>query len=123
MWVECSKLVTGTERTECRSEGNAVARERPRVKASRWAVHDDEEVAAGGRSVKSWRARDRPLGKRNLTGRGRGRRVEKISVGGGAAAAVKWRPEAQCCRRQANRAGSHVREEEEERGEVRGTCL
>jgi hypothetical protein len=83
MWVECSKLVTGTERTECRSEGNAVAHERPRVKASRWAVHGNEEVAAGGRSVKSWRARERPLGKRNLTGRGRGRRVEKISAGGG----------------------------------------
>jgi hypothetical protein len=46
--------------------------------------------------------------------------VEKISAGGGAAAAVKRRPEAQRCRRQVSRAGSHVREEEEERGEVRG---
>jgi hypothetical protein len=42
--------------------------------------------------------------------------VEKIPAGGGAAAAVKRRPEGQRCWRQASRAGTHVREEEEERG-------
>jgi hypothetical protein len=42
------------------------------------------------------------------------RRVEVILVGGGAAAAVERRPEAE---------QGHVREEEEERGEVRRTCL
>jgi hypothetical protein len=49
--------------------------------------------------------------------------VEKISAGGGAAAAVKRRLEGQRCQRQASRAGTHVREEEVERGEVRGTGL
>jgi hypothetical protein len=50
------------------------------------------------------------------------RRVEVILVGGGAAAAVERRPEVQRCRRQEAEQG-HVREEEEERGEVRRTCL
>jgi hypothetical protein len=40
------------------------------------------------------------------------------AIGGGRAAAG-----AKHCRRQASRAGTHVREEEEERGEVRGTGL
>jgi hypothetical protein len=43
-------------------------RERQRVKAPWWTFHGDE-VAAGGRSGKPWRARGRPLGERNRTGR------------------------------------------------------
>jgi hypothetical protein len=65
-----SKIGTGTGGTECRGEGNAVAHERPRVKASRWAVHGNEEVAAGGRSVKSWRTRERAAGERKRSGQG-----------------------------------------------------
>jgi hypothetical protein len=57
MWLGHSELGTSTEGIECRSQGNAVAREREEVKARRWAVHGDEEVAAGGGSGSSWRAR------------------------------------------------------------------
>jgi hypothetical protein len=123
MWLGRSELGTGTEGIECRSQGNAVAREREKVKARRWAVHGDEEVAAGRGSGSSWRAREGPPGERTWTGKRRRRRMEKFSAGGGSAAAVKRRPEGQRCRRQASRAGTHVREEEEERGEVRGTSL
>jgi hypothetical protein len=124
MWLGRSEIGTGTRGTGCRSKGNAVARERPRVKASGWTVHGDDEVAAGGGSGSAWRARERPPGERRWTRRGRGQRVEAIPAGSGAAAAVKRRPEVQRCRRQASRAGAHVREEEEEeRGEVRGTGL
>jgi hypothetical protein len=99
MWLGRSELGTGTERIECRSQGNAVACEREEVKARRWAVHGDEEVAAGGGSGSSWRARKGPPGERTWTGKGRRRRVEKFSAGGGSAAAVKRRPEGQRCRR------------------------
>jgi hypothetical protein len=44
-------------------------------------------------------------------------------TGGGATAAVERRLEAQHYRRQASRAGAHMRKEEEERGGVRGTYL
>jgi hypothetical protein len=86
-----SKFGTGTGGTECRGKGNAVARERPRVKPSRWAVHGDEEVAAGERSMKSWRARERAAGERKEVRAGSGRRVEVDPAGGGAAAALERR--------------------------------
>jgi hypothetical protein len=95
MWLGRSEIGTGTRGTGCRSKGNAVACERPRVKASGWTVHGDEEVAAGGGSGSAWRARERPPGERTWTGKGRRRRVEKISAGGGSAAARGQR-----CRRQ-----------------------
>jgi hypothetical protein len=60
MWLGRSELGTGSSRTVCRRWSGAAARERPRVKARRWAVHGDEEVAAGGGSGSSWRARARP---------------------------------------------------------------
>jgi hypothetical protein len=60
MWVERSELGSGMGGIECRGDGNAAAREREEVKARRWAVHGDEEVAAGGGSRSSWCARARP---------------------------------------------------------------
>jgi hypothetical protein len=89
MWLGRLEIGTGTRRTGCRSKGNAVARERPSVKASGWTVHGDEEVAAGRGSGSSWRAREGLPGERTWTGKGRRRRVEKFSAVGGSAAAVK----------------------------------
>jgi hypothetical protein len=50
MWVERPKLSTGTSGIERRHQGDAVARGRQGIKALRWALHGDEEVAAGGGS-------------------------------------------------------------------------
>jgi hypothetical protein len=71
MWVERSELGSGTGGIERRGDGNAAAREREEVKARRWAVHGDEEVAAGEGSGSSWRAREGPPGERKWTGKGR----------------------------------------------------
>jgi hypothetical protein len=80
-------------------------------------------VAAGERLEKAWRARERPPGERKEVGAGRGRRVEGKPAGGGAIGGGRAAAGAKHCRRQASRVGTHVREEEEERGEVRGTSL
>jgi hypothetical protein len=71
MWVERSELGSGMGGIEHRGEGNAAACEREEVKARRWAIHDDEEVAAGEGSGSSWRAREGPPGERKWTGKGR----------------------------------------------------
>jgi hypothetical protein len=65
-----SELGSGTGGIERRGEGNAAAREREEVKARWWAVHGDEEVAAGEGSGSSWRAREGPPGERKWTGKG-----------------------------------------------------
>jgi hypothetical protein len=58
VWFGRSELDFETGGIERRGEGNAAAREREGVKAWRWAVHSDEEVAAGEGSGSSWRARE-----------------------------------------------------------------
>jgi hypothetical protein len=70
----------------------------------------------------AWHPARRPAKRARDGSRTMGLRVEVIPAGGGAAAAVERRPEVQRCRRQEAEQG-HVREEEEERGEVQGTCL
>jgi hypothetical protein len=87
------------------------------------AVNGGEGVAAGGWLGNAWRARERAAEEGNRAGTGRGRRVEVIPAGGGAAAAVERWPEAKDCRWQESRAGEHVREEEEEREGVWGAYL
>jgi hypothetical protein len=57
----------------------------------------DYDVAAGGGSGRSWRARGRAAREGNRAGIGRGRRVEVIPAGGGAAAAGERWPEAKDC--------------------------
>jgi hypothetical protein len=94
-----------------------------RLRALARAGNDGEIVAAGERLGKAWRARERPPGERKWTRIGRRRHVEKISAGGGAAAAVKRRPEGSATGGRAEQSRTHVREEEEERVEVRGTGL
>jgi hypothetical protein len=69
VWFGRSELDSGIEGIERRDEGNAAAREKEGVKALGWAVHGDEEVAAGGGSGSSWRAREARKGEE----RGRGR--------------------------------------------------
>jgi hypothetical protein len=75
-----------------------------------------DDMAAGGGSGRSWRARGRAAREGNRAGTGRGQRVEVIPAGGGAAAAAERR----LARRTAPAAGKqnrqHVPEEEEERG-------
>jgi hypothetical protein len=80
-------------------------------------------VAAGGRLGRPWHAHERAAGKKSRAGARGGRRVGFTPAGGGAAAVAERRPGAKDCRRQESRAGEHVHEEEEEREEVRGTCL
>jgi hypothetical protein len=46
-----------------------------------------------------------------------------VAAGGGAAATVKRRPEGSAAGGRAEQSRTHVREEEEERGEARGTGL
>jgi hypothetical protein len=81
-------------------------RERQGVKAPRWALHGDEEVAAGGGLGKPWHAQKRTAGRGKRSGASGGRHVVDDPAGGGATAAVERRPEAQHCRRQASRAGA-----------------
>jgi hypothetical protein len=100
-------------------------------RANGWVVelHKDDVVLARGlwrpakaRGSRGARARGHQgRGKRSGPGGNdawEGKPAEGGAIGGGRAAAG-----AKHCRRQASRAGTHVREEEEERGEVRGTCL
>jgi hypothetical protein len=83
--------------------------------------------------VRSWRPAN-GSGRRGARARGhqgRGKRSgpggddawEGKPAGGGAIGGGRAAAGAKHCRRQASRAGTHVREEEEERGEVRGTSL
>jgi hypothetical protein len=73
-------------------------------------------VAAGGGSGRSWRARERAAGERNMAGVGGGRRVDVIPARGSAVAAAERRPGAKDCRRQERNRAEHVLGEEEERG-------
>jgi hypothetical protein len=62
------------------------------------AGNGGEGLAAGGRLGNAWHARKRAAGEGNRAGTGRGRRVEVIPAGGGAAAAAERRPGAKHCR-------------------------
>jgi hypothetical protein len=50
-----------------------------------------DDVAAGGRFGRSWRSRRRAARKGNRAGVGKGRRVEAVQAGGGAAATAPQR--------------------------------
>jgi hypothetical protein len=56
-----------------------------------------EGVAAGGQLGTPWRARRRAARRGTKPGLGRGRRVEFIPAGGGAAAVAEQRPKAKDC--------------------------
>jgi hypothetical protein len=95
MWVERSELGTRTGGIERRRHRKAVAHERQEVKVSGWTIHGDEEVAAGGGSGSSWRARVRAAGERKGVGVGRRRRVGtcrswRWSLGRGAGGKRRW---------------------------------
>jgi hypothetical protein len=66
------KLDTGSNRTACGCGCGAAAREREKVKAPGWPAHGDQEVAAGDGSGTSWRAWEKPPGKRKEVETGRG---------------------------------------------------
>jgi hypothetical protein len=83
-WVEHSELGSGTGGIERRGDGNAAAREREEVKARRWAVHGDEEVAAGEGSGSSWRARARLGREGTAAGKARGDTWAHVEAGCGA---------------------------------------
>jgi hypothetical protein len=97
--------------------------ERQGVKAPRWALHSDKEVAAGGGLGKQWHAQKRTAGRGKRSGASGGRRVVDDPAGGGATAAVERRPGVQHCRRQASRAGGTCGRKKKRGEEVRGTCL
>jgi hypothetical protein len=110
---------TGTGGIGCRREGNAAARKRPRVKAQRWAVHGDEEVAAAGGSGLSWRARARPGREGTVAGEARSDTWARVEAGGGARGPVP-----------AVSGGGRAEQREKRRGQrkkkqagVRRTCL
>jgi hypothetical protein len=65
------------------------------LRLQRWAIHGDEEVAAGGGSGSSWRARARPGREGSRGRRGKGRRVGmcrnwRWSSGRGAGGKRRW---------------------------------
>jgi hypothetical protein len=59
-------------------------REREGDKVPGWAVHGDEEVAAGRGSGSSWRARARPGREGTAAGKARGDAWACVAAGGGA---------------------------------------
>jgi hypothetical protein len=79
-----SKLGSGSNRIGRVCWSGAVAREREKVKALWWAFHGSEEVAAGGSSGMSWRARVQPGREREAAGTEGRWRVEGVAAGGGA---------------------------------------
>jgi hypothetical protein len=115
-WVlELEEQNVGVEVMLLRARDNELrlCGERP-TGTRRWRPADARLIVARAREATRGEELDRER-KRATRGCDPSRRWR---CGGGREAAG-----AKHCRRQASRAGAHVREEEEERGEVRGTCL